>query len=377
MSADAPPRSGLRAFVRLVREELGLTKAHLAGIIAVFWTVVAVSIFVQSSVLHRLFGMAEMALVDRIQYVIRWTLWALLTPLVISLAVRFPFRRQQWPKWLGLHLVFAVGTLLLEFLVEMPIIRTIASKGFGIHDPLRAFITPFITKFNLYLILYFTLNGFVNVLLYFTRYRQAELQAARLNRDLSQAQLETLRSQLQPHFLFNAHHAIVGLIAKGESDKAITMLTQLSELLRTTIDQRGTQVVTLARELELLDLFLAIQRTRFGDRLRVERNIAPECLQVEVPGLLLQPIVENAVRHGLANVEQGSIDIRAEQQNGSLVLSVRDNGAGPPAQPSEGTGLRNTRERLERLYDGAATFSMNAATDGPGTLVRITIPLPI
>src|SRR6266540_4004052 len=97
MQSAIPPRSGLRAFVRLVREQLGLTKAQLALIIAAFWALVAVSIFVQSSVLHRLFGMPEMALVDRIQYLIRWTLWALLTPLVISLAVRFPFRRQRWP----------------------------------------------------------------------------------------------------------------------------------------------------------------------------------------------------------------------------------------------------------------------------------------
>lgn len=361
--------------LRLLREELGLTRARLAAIIVAFWSVTTLVIFLQSSILHRLLGTPEMALVDRIQYVVRWTLWACITPLIVWLAARFPFARKRWPVWLGLHVCFAVGTLALEFLLEMPIIRTIAARGFGIHDPVMAYVAPFLAKFNLYLILYFVLNGFMNVLFYFTRSQRAEVHNERLRAGLSEARLQALQHQLQPHFLFNAHHAIVGLIATGEKDKAITMLTQLSDLLRTTMAQADARPVPLAEELKVLDLYLAVQRTRFGDRLQVERHVPSAVLDARVPGLLLQPLVENAIRHGLTDADRtGRIVLRAERIGDRLRLEVEDNGSGLPAEVHEGIGLRNTRERLAQAYAGQASLLLLPVAEGSGTLARIELP---
>ncbi len=361
--------------LRSLREDMGLTRVRLALIIAVFWSAVAALIFLQSTILHRLMGMEELSLVDRIQYVIRWTLWALLTPGILWLAVRFPFRRDRWPVWLCAHLFFSVMVIALEFLIEMPIIRPIAAQGFGIHDPLLAYIQPFIAKFHIYLLLYFLVNGFMNVLLYFARYRAAELRTLHLKADLTHAQLQTLRGQLQPHFLFNAHHAIGALIAKGEQEKAITMLTQLSDLLRFTIDHPEGRSIPLRDELDLLDRYLAIQRTRFADRLAIERSIPTECLDARIPGLLLQPIVENGIQHGIGpKPEGGTIGLRIARMNDRLRIEVSDDGVGSPDRLREGVGLRNTRERLAHLYDGASSFTIGRNPDGPGTLVRIELP---
>ncbi|HEX2616024.1 MAG TPA: histidine kinase [Flavobacteriales bacterium] len=371
LPADRDPAVALR----LLREEMGLTRARLALIIVAFWSITTLLIFLQSSMLHAVLGTPEMALVDRIQYMLRWTLWALITPLIVWLAIRFPFERRRWPVWFGLHVCFAIGVLVLEFLVEMPIIRTIAARGFGIHDPVMAYVAPFLAKFNLYLILYFVVNGFVNVLLYFTRFRRAQVHNERLRADLSEARLQALQQQLQPHFLFNAHHAIVGLIATGERDKAITMLTQLSELLRSTMEQPEGRAVTLAEELKVLALYLAIQRTRFGDRLQVQEDVPADVLAARVPGLLLQPLVENAIRHGLTDADRtGVIVLRASRADGRLRLEVEDNGSGLPAEVHEGIGLRNTRERLDRTYAGQAELQLLPGPGGTGTLARIELP---
>lgn len=203
-----------------------------------------------------------------------------------------------------------------------------------------------------------------------------ELEQARLQGALSEARLGALKMQLQPHFLFNALHAISTLILKGDTKAANQMLLHLSSFLRMTLDSGEAVVVPLPVELEFLDAYLRIQRVRFGDRLQVSVQVAEEARSAIVPNLILQPLVENSIRHGIgADPGQGSITIRAERSAGDVRLEVLDNGPGLRAEGTvtEGVGLSNIRARLEHLYPGAHRFTLERGSGG-GTVATIVIP---
>ena len=204
--------------------------------------------------------------------------------------------------------------------------------------------------------------------------RRRELSATQLQASLTEARLRALRAQVNPHFLFNTLNAISVLAMKGDGQRVTQTLALLSDLLRLTIDGGLPQSVPLSHELELTDLYLEIQRVRFPDRLMVDRDIATDALDALVPSLLLQPIVENAVVHGIAqDVEAGRITLSARRDGGDLRLQVCDTGPGfPSGSLREGIGLANTRERLAQLYGGdqQVTWWNGEA----GACVEITIP---
>jgi len=212
---------------------------------------------------------------------------------------------------------------------------------------------------------------------YYQRYGERELQAAELQRELVVARLDALRMQLNPHFLFNTLHAISALIHE-DPEAADRMVARLSELLRLSLDQSKPQEVPLSEEIAFLDRYLEIESTRFGDRLKIEKHIEPGAEEAIVPFLVLQPLVENAIRHGIEPREDpGHISIGAHRHNGMLELSVIDNGVGlsgePAARAREGIGLSNTRSRLSHLY--GTEFRFDLATIAAGGLeARITIP---
>jgi LytS/YehU family sensor histidine kinase len=211
--------------------------------------------------------------------------------------------------------------------------------------------------------------------LYYQRYRQGELRSAQLSTQLAQAQLQALRMQLHPHFLFNTLNSIATLIHK-DPDAADGMTAQLSDLLRLTLDNIGVQEVPLAQELEFLERYLEIERTRFSDRLVVRIEVAPETLDASTPYLILQPLVENAVRHGIAvRATPGCVIVRAVRDGGMLVLEVKDDGSGirSVASSNNGLGISSTRERLERLYGDAHTFELSNAAEG-GLAVKLAFP---
>jgi two-component sensor histidine kinase len=212
---------------------------------------------------------------------------------------------------------------------------------------------------------------------YYRRFRERELDSAQLQHELVQARLDALRMQLNPHFLFNTLHAVSALIHENP-DAADRVVARLSELLRLSLDSSKPQVVPLSEELAFLDRYLEIEQTRFGDRLHVDRRIDPEAQDALVPYLILQPLVENAIRHGIENREdQGQLSIEARRSNGRLQLRVRDNGNGiepaEPLTPNEGIGLSNTRSRLRHLYQGDFRLELAGSPDG-GTEARIDIP---
>lgn len=212
---------------------------------------------------------------------------------------------------------------------------------------------------------------------FYKRDRDRELQASKLESKLSQAQLQILEMQLQPHFLFNTLNGIMVLI-KHEPDMASRMIARLSEFLRLTLESAGEQEVTLRRELEYLNRYIQIEQLRFGDRLTVEQRVDPDDLEALVPNLILQPLVENAIRHGVSKRRgPARISVEARRENGSLTIHVRDNGGGLDGGDGEGVkegiGIRNTRTRLQYLYGAAQGFDLSSP-EGGGVDVRLTIP---
>jgi LytS/YehU family sensor histidine kinase len=210
---------------------------------------------------------------------------------------------------------------------------------------------------------------------YYRQFQERGIQTAELETRLTEARLQALQMQLNPHFLFNTLNAISSLMHK-DVDTADRMIAKLSELLRYTLESTDEQEVSLRQELAFLDGYLEIQQARFGERLIVQREISPETLESRVPNLILQPLVENAIQHGIApHARVGQIHLRAARWNDRLELEVRDNGKGLPKNGPlrDGVGLANTRARLLQLYGAAQTLELTDAAEG-GMVVRITIP---
>ena len=228
----------------------------------------------------------------------------------------------------------------------------------------------------LYLVMYWVVVFGHSGWHYYHRFREREVAAARLQSELVEARLDALRMQLNPHFLFNTLHAISALI-HDNPDAADRVVARLSELLRLSLDQTKPQQVPLSEELAFLDRYLEIEQTRFAERLTVEKHISPEAQQALVPYLVLQPLVENAIRHGIEPRESpGLLSISAARTDGKLELRVRDNGDGLPQDqlnPREGIGLSNTRSRLGHLYGNDFRLEL-APAQGGGLEARVEIP---
>jgi two-component system LytT family sensor kinase len=206
----------------------------------------------------------------------------------------------------------------------------------------------------------------------------AELRAARLERSLAESRLSLLRTQLDPHFLFNTMHGVSTLMHE-DPVAADAMLTSLGELLRASMSDNAPHEVTLREELAFSERYLGIQRARFGSRLRTETQIQPAAMRARVPSMLLQPLLENAIRHGIAPRRGGgSLEVEATVQDGTLRVFVRDDGVGPPAQGSDGhgtgIGLRNTRLRLAQMYGEHASLELRRR-EPAGTEVAVILPL--
>jgi two-component system, LytTR family, sensor kinase len=297
-----------------------------------------------------------------------WYIWALLAPGIIWLARRLAFEREHRARNLGVHLLASVAATLLHG---------------SLNNLCRHYILGFSGSISLAyafhssVVTYWILVGVAWGYDYYVRYRQGELRAAQLSVQLAQAQLLALRTQLHPHFLFNTLNAISALVHR-DAEAADRMVARLSDLLRLTIEGIGVQQVPLAKEIDFLKRYLEIEQARFADRLTVEMQISPETLAACTPYLILQPLVENAIRHGIAPRSQpGRVAICAQRENGFLILEVRDNGAGlapgstVPAR--EGVGLSSTRARLEKLYGERQRFEMKNGPSG-GFVVTLTFP---
>ena len=206
------------------------------------------------------------------------------------------------------------------------------------------------------------------------RLSQQKMETARLNEQLAKAQLSALRQQIEPHFLFNTLNTVAGLVREGKNDAAVDMIAGLSDLLRRTLRTPDQQQMELGEELEVVEKYLDIEKARFAERLQVEVHVPKELLRARVPSLILQPIVENAVKHGIAKrLQGGAIGIRAARRNGALTVSVKNDGPEfPPDWQHKGIGLENVRERLATLYGDEAELKVESSEGGP----RVEVVLP-
>lgn len=313
-------------------------------------------------------GHAPVALILKMSLT-EWYLWALLSPLIVWLVLRVPLERAHLARSAAIHLAASAG-----FAVALWWLNNLARhKLLGLPSAIRlAYV------FHQYLTVYWILVAATVGYLYYTRYRESEVRTAQLAAQLAHAQLQALRMQLHPHFLFNTLNAISTLVHK-DPELADRMIARLSDLLRLTLENVGVQEVRLAKELEFLEKYLDIERTRFADRLEIHLEIAPETLDAGAPYLILQPLVENAIRHGIApRSERGRIAIEALRRDGRLVISVTDDGPGiaAPGKMKDGVGISSTRARLARLYGADHRFELSRGGLG-GLAVTLEIPFRI
>lgn len=305
-----------------------------------------------------------------------WYAWLAMSPAIIALTRRFPPLGARLWRNLALHLAAALAATLLMVIVTTAarlafapaLIPATMSFGEAVR---RGFTNSFVVFLPIYGII-------VAALLAFRFYRDTQARAMResqLEAALARARLDSLRAQLHPHFLFNTLHAISALMG-DDVVAARKMMRRLSELLRMSLED-GAHEVPLAEELSLLEQYVEIQRIRFGDRLDVRCDIAPEARRMHLPRLLLQPLVENAIKHGTAgHRERGEVSIEATAPDGRLRIRVRDNGRGLPAPDSPltlGVGLRNTEARLRQLYGDDFALRLSNHPSG-GAIVEVEMP---
>lgn len=297
--------------------------------------------------------------------------WALASLPLFSVARRNSFDRTRWTASLARHAaVCLVATAAIAcFIVAW-------TRVFGLDDPRTPLIASFAMYFQDNLPVGPAVMALAHALQYYRRLRERQAESAALETRLAQAQLEILRSQLEPHFLFNTLNSIAAL-TRRDPEAAERMTLQLSSLLRVSLDCNGAQLVPLQQELRFLQSYLDIQQTRFQDRLRVRMAIDPGSLSLLVPSIMLQPLVENSIRHGIArSVAPGHLEISASKQGESLIIEIKDNGVGianGAQTDSLGFGLRNTRARLAQLYGDRHRFRLESRQ---GAGCRVTLELP-
>lgn len=304
-----------------------------------------------------------------------WYLYALLSVPALWLARRFSFRGGNWTAAVALHLLASAA-----FSISYMALRALVAQWQTRHEiePVSfsaAFSSAFVATFFFNLLIYWVIILAQHAFAYYDELRERELHTAELETRLTEARMQALQMQLNPHFLFNTLNAISTLVHK-DADAADRMIGQLSELLRYTLESTDAQEVSLRQELDFLGRYLEIQKVRFGERLTVRHEIAPETLDVLVPNLILQPLVENAIEHGISpHARPGEIVLRAARQDGRLELQVQDNGGGLPKGKSieESVGLGNTRARLQQLYGGQQQLELRNADKG-GMNVKIIVP---
>ncbi len=300
-------------------------------------------------------------------------LWALLTPLALRLAALFPIQRPRPLRALMAHLLF--GVLLAAF--NLAAFATLATQVGATSAGPTWFVTfarLIGTAFLLNVPVYWLIVGVAHALRLARSAHERERQALQLETQLADARLQALRSQLQPHFLFNSLNTIAVLM-REDVDAAERTLVLLGNLLRRALESSAAQEVELHEEIAFLELYLAIETTRFAERLTCSVDVDPELLCAYVPSLILQPLVENAVRHGLATLgHAGRIEVAAVRNGDRLRLSVLDNGVGLDRDTQLGFGLSSTRSRLELLYGNRYSFELGNARDG-GLQVELQIPL--
>ncbi|TKR33203.1 sensor histidine kinase [Luteimonas gilva] len=351
--------------VRLDEYEIGLGR-YLA-----LWSVVGVVFGMQGAGRDALIGQVW-GFFDYVRWsIIQWGTWASLAPLVFRLGARHPIRPPHWLRSSGIHILLSIGVTQLALTIGAAVSTPFEPSSFGEQ------YLQFLGQHGMIgLFTYWALLAIQLLLRTQKEKAQREIEATRLASELAQSRLQALKTQLQPHFLFNTLHAIITLLDEDKRS-AEDMLLRLSDLLRAFLEEYDGQEIALRQELVLLDLYLGIQRKRFGDRLSTRIYVAPDTLDCAVPSLMLQPLVENAIRHGIGRrVGEDCIEIESRREGDALLIDVRNKNStlennGDSA--GHGIGLSNTRLRLKELYGGAAEIRLDMIWP-QGVACRIRLP---
>lgn len=298
--------------------------------------------------------------------------WAAYTPIILWLAARLPLEAGRWRRRLPGHAAIACGFGLLD-----AFLATLLEPVLGpCTYPAPGLLGTFARVGTIAFLSYSAVLGIGHALRYQRLHAEGRLHASELEQQLARARLGALEAQLRPHFLFNALHAVASLVRAGEQRAAVRTLAGLGELLRAALRDGGDQEIPLGDELHLAKRYLEIERARFEDRLAVSFDVESEIGHALVPRFVLQPLLENAVRHGIERrAAGGTIAVRAAREAASLRLEVVDGGPGPAQPPAGGTGvgLSNTRARLHHLYGADGRLEIEGVPEG-GTLARIVVP---
>ena len=310
---------------------------------------------------------------------VSWVSWALVAPLVLFLGRRYPPTQvRRVGTWL-IHTTACVAVALAHS--ALGAVLVVLLNPLADSSPPGPFASVWSYRFYngmlSYLLLYASVLAAGYILDSRERFVRQQTETARLNEQLSKAQLDALRRQIEPHFLFNTLNAIAGLVRERRNDAAVSMIAGLSDFLRRVVDDSNRQEVPLGEEMEFLQKYLDIQKVRFAERLELNVDVPKELFAAQVPSLILQPMVENAVKHGIAKrVQGGSIRIFAFRSNGRLTLSVYNDGPKLPPdweKTNSGIGISNVRTRLHGLYgDG---FELNMRNQEPGG-VEVSVSVP-
>lgn len=339
----------------------------------VLWTLLGLSFASQFYISGAKAGL-EVSWKQAVSYALGdWYVFALLSIPVIQLARRFHLEAGSWRSSLAVHVA---GSVL--FSLAYMALRAVVGQWQSGATYAEAFKPLLVKTWHFNMLTYWVIVAVSQAFEYYRRYRERELRTSELEKRLAQAKLQALQMQLNPHFLFNALHSVSALMHK-DVEAADRMIMRLSDLLRAALRSSDTQEVELRQELKLLELYLEIEKIRFGDRLTVNLAIDPDTLSAQVPNLILQPLVENAIRHGIEpRSKAGRIELRAQRRDGKLELEVSDNGRGLRGNgpPREGVGLSNTRARLRELYGEGYGFELAGQAEG-GVKVMLRIPFRV
>ncbi|MEP6907062.1 MAG: histidine kinase [Pseudoxanthomonas sp.] len=350
--------------------QLGSTQIGLSRYL-LLWSVVVV-VFAIQRFIHDAYNGQAWSIFDYLRWsMIQWYLWAALAPWVFRYSERHPMQPPLRLRSLGAHAVTGLGVTLVANLLGAMISTAFEPSSFG--EQFGQFVS---SHFAIGLLTYWALVAIQQAVQFQVEKSRREVEASRLATELAQSRLQVLKTQLQPHFLFNTLHAIITLLDE-DTRAAEDMLLRLSDLLRAFLEDYDGQEITLERELQLLDLYLGIQRKRFKDRLTTQIYVAPDTLQCAVPSLVLQPIVENAIRHGIGQrVGSDRIEIESRRENDTLCIEVRNFNSTLSADSGNaghGIGFSNTRLRLRELYGDAADIRLDLLFP-QGVACRIRLP---
>jgi len=300
--------------------------------------------------------------------------WFVLMPVILWLANHFPLdRRGNLARNIIANLIGCVALVLIHLAWDAFSQSVLNFRNRQFETYFSAYAFQFYLNFHWSCVVYLQINGIIYGIRYYNKFRAGELRSSQLEGRLAQTRLKILQMQLHPHFLFNTHNAIAELIHKDPAT-AEKMVENLSDLLRMSLNKLNVEEISFQQELEFLNKYLEIEQTRFQDRLKIKKDIAPDTLDATVPNMILQPLIENAVKHGIAPlIEGGTIEIRSFKENGNLRVQICDDGIGASGKIIEGIGISNTRARLKHLYDNAHEFLIESNKD-KGMSVNLVVP---